>query len=58
MAHKSGAGKLRRHGRGISIGGEARLCGGGGELGAARVRARASFGAAWRLGNSDVGTMR
>ena len=35
--------------------GETRLCGGGGELDGARVRARASFGAAWRLGNDDVG---
>ena len=32
--------------------------GGRGKLVGVRVRARASFGAAWRHGNSDVGTMR
>ena len=55
VVHGSGAGELRWHGRDVVAGGEARLCGGGGELGGARVRARVSFGAAWRLGNGDVG---
>ena len=58
VVHGSGAGELRWHGRDVAAGGEARLCDGGGELGGTRVRERASFGMAWRLGNGDVGTMR
>ena len=58
VAHGSGAGELRWHRHGVAAGGEARLCGGGGELGGTRVRERVSFGMAWRLGNGDVGVMR
>ena len=45
-------------GHGVAAGSEARLCGGGGELGGARAQAWASFGVAWRLRNGDVCMMR